>query len=58
MLSAALPCEWPPIIESLSQGGSAWVGTVAAVLLPAAALLFGSGVFGLMGALRKKLRLA
>ena len=31
---------------------------IAAVPLPAAALLFGSGVFGLMGALRKKLRLA
>lgn len=39
------------------SGDSLWVGTVVAVPLPAAALLFGSGLLGLAGALRRKLSL-
>lgn len=42
-------------IQSLPDGSSLWVGTVAPVPLPAAALLFGSGLVGLVGFLRKKL---
>lgn len=37
---------------------SAWVGTVAAVPLPAGVWLFGSGLVGVAGALRKQLSLA
>lgn len=39
------------------SGSSLWVGTVTPVPLPAAALLFGSGLLGLVGALRRKLSL-
>lgn len=42
-------------------GNSAWVGTpvpAAPVPLPAAAVLFGSGILGLAGVLRKKFNLA
>ena len=47
-------------IPFLSSGTFSLQGTaaVAAVPLPAAALLFGSGLFGLAGVLRKKLNLA
>jgi hypothetical protein len=40
-------------IQSLPQDGSSvWVGTLTPVPLPAAALLFGSGLIGLVGARR------
>jgi hypothetical protein len=45
-------------IQGFPDGSSLWVGTVAPVPLPAAALLFGSGLVGLVGLLRKKLTLA
>jgi hypothetical protein len=42
-------------IQSLPlDGSSVWVGTLTPVPLPAAALLFGSGLLGLAGSLRKK----
>lgn len=40
-----------------TSGSSVWVGTLTPVPLPAAALLFGSGLLGLVGALRRRLSL-
>lgn len=40
------------------SGDSLWVGTVTPVPLPAAALLFGSGLLGLAGTLRRKIGLS